>query len=201
MVNRPNIKVELGKKTAGKLIKIARKEFGQKGFKRTSMEQVVRLAGVTRGALYHHFENKEGLFISVFEKAMAEITDRCKEVQSLSSDPWEKLISTAQALFGACTDPEIQRIVFCDAPAILGIGNWRKNRESKTMVLFKDILTELIDQKIIKPLPLDALAHSIWGASTELIMWISYTTGSRIYYDEGFDTFVEILKSLKTNTK
>ena len=139
MVNKPNIKIELGKKTAGKLIKIARKEFGQKGFKRTSMEQVVRLAGVTRGALYHHFHNKEGLFVSVFEKAMEEITDRCKEVQDASTDPWENLISTAQALFAACTDPEIQRIVFCDAPAILGISTWRKNSlKSGTEYLFNN---------------------------------------------------------------
>ena len=201
MVNRPNIKIELGKKTAGKLIKIARKEFGQNGFKKTSMEKIVRLAGVTRGALYHHFESKEGLFVAVFEKAMGEITDRCKEKQSQTNDPWEKLISTAEALFTACTDPEIQIIVFCDAPAILGMGTWRKNRENKTMVMFKDILTELIDQKIINPLPINALAHTIWGASTELIMWISYVTGSREHYEEAFNTFVEILKSLKTNTK
>ena len=194
---KDNIKVESGKQTAANLIKNARKIFTEQGYKNASMEVVVHMTGVTRGALYHHFSGKQGLFFAVFEDALNEITVLCEDAMRSSNDPWEKLIVTTRAFFKACMDPELQQIVLIDAPATLGWSVWRQSDEKKTMVILKDILSELIAKRMIKPLPLDALAHIIWGATSELVLWIAHSHNPESTYEKGFDTVIEIFESLK----
>jgi AcrR family transcriptional regulator len=102
------------------LVTAARKHFGSVGFAATSLDDVVADAGVTKGALYHHFKNKEDLFVAVYEELEGELTG----VGTESAVGAKDAIDLLQRAFGAFLDhalaPEIQRISLIDAPSVLG---------------------------------------------------------------------------------
>jgi AcrR family transcriptional regulator len=102
------------------LISAARRRFGSVGFAATSLDDVVADAGVTKGALYHHFRNKGDLFVAVYEELEGELTGVGTEAAVGAKDAVELL----QRAFGAFLDlaltPEIQRISLIDAPSVLG---------------------------------------------------------------------------------
>jgi AcrR family transcriptional regulator len=102
------------------LVTAARRHFGSVGFAATSLDDVVADAGVTKGALYHHFKNKEDLFLAVYEELEAELTGVSSDAVVGANDAIELL----QRAFGAFLDlaltPEIQRISLIDAPSVLG---------------------------------------------------------------------------------
>src|SRR5713101_2324271 len=106
--------------TRAALIKIARKRFADHGYADTATEEVVRRARVTRGALYHHFRDKQDLFKAVLHEEEQRLARKIAETALAQSDPWSQLISGSQAFLDACLDPGVQQIVLIDAPAVLG---------------------------------------------------------------------------------
>jgi AcrR family transcriptional regulator len=192
-----NLRVQYGKKTAASIMVSAKKLFGERGYDKTPMEEVVRLSGVTRGALYHHFAGKKGLFLAVFEDALDEITARIYKAQQESFNAWENLLASTHAFFRASIDPELQQIVLIDALSILGWSVWRRTDETRSMVLLKTTLSRLIDDKVIKPLQLEPLSHALWGATSELALMIAHSNNSEKAFKEGYMTMVEIYKSLR----
>lgn len=172
-MEKSNKKIEGGKKTVTKLIGISRKIFSEQGYAHASTENIVRLAGVTRGALYHHFSGKKDLFLAVFEDALTDVVNRIKKTFARPGPLWERFLKANYTFLRVCKEPEIQQIVFIDAPSVLGWDVWLQIDEKHTMKLLKDILSRLVEEKIIQPLPVDALAHSISGAANESALWIA----------------------------
>src|SRR4051794_38128836 len=97
--------------TISDLVATARELFATKGFAGTSIEDMVRAAGVTRGALYHHFENKTDLFRAVLEAEARKLADRIVAAAERKRDPWKQVEAGALAFLDACTDPEVQQIL------------------------------------------------------------------------------------------
>ena len=114
----------------GALIAAARPLFAAPGFADVSLEAIVRDAGVTRGALYHHFADKTEVFAAVFEQVEAEMAARMGKAIAAAAvtDPVEILRLGAAFWLDACADPEVQRIVLMDAPAVLGDRNPLQHR-------------------------------------------------------------------------
>jgi AcrR family transcriptional regulator len=179
------------------LVAIARKLFTIRGYSKTTLEDVAREAGVTRGALYHHFDGKNGLFLSVFYDAQAEIGNRIIEVDKSNLSIWDRFISCTRVFFEACLDSELQQIVLIDAPVVLGWATWRKNDEKRTLGTLRSYLKELIDKGIIKPLPLEPLTHVISGANNETLLWIAKSDDPKKAFDEAWSTINEFLWSLR----
>ena len=194
---RPISKVETGQKTAAQLIAIARKFFTTRGYSKTALEDVVREAGVTRGALYHHFDGKKGLFLSVFDNVQAEIGNRIIEVDKSDLTIWERFISCNRVFYEACLDSELQQIVLIDAPVVLGWETWRKIDEKRTLGNLKSHLKELIEKGIVKPLPLEPLTHAISGANNETLMWIAKSDNPQKAFEDAWFTINEFLCSLR----
>ena len=169
-------KAQQSQATIELLTNTAYEEFSQRGYADSATETIVRKAGVTRGALYHHFKGKKDLFYAVFQKAQREIGKRIEERADAVDDPWDQLVSGCRAFLQACTEPGLQQIVVIDAPAVL---DWNAYREvDATMadsgfLLLREGLQELIDQKLIKQLSTDALAHLLSGAMDEVAVWIA----------------------------
>ena len=183
--------------TSVKLISIARKLFTTRGYTDTSLEDIVRETGMTRGALYHHFEGKKGIFFAVFENAVSEIANRIIQVDKNNRSIWEKFISCTYEFFEGCLDSDLQRIVLIDGPAVLGWDAWRRIDEAKTLDILRSHLKELLDREIIKPLPLEALTHIISGAVNESILWIAGSEDPKKAFDETWSTlnvFFELLR-------
>jgi AcrR family transcriptional regulator len=162
--------------TIEKLIEVAFAEFGQKGYANAATGAIVQKAGVTRGALYHHFEGKKGLFLAVFQKAQVEIGRRIGAHADAVDDPWEQLVAGSRAFLQAFTDPALQQIVVIDAPAVLDWNTYREVDETMPgsgFSLLKEGVQELLDSKLIKPLSGEALAHLLSGAMDEAAVWIA----------------------------
>ena len=189
--------IERSRKTSAQLVAIARRFFSTYGYAGTSLEEIVREAGMTRGALYHHFGGKNGLFLSVFDDVQAEIGNRIIEVDKSNLSLWDRFIGCTRVFFEACLDSELQQIVLIDAPAFLGWNTWRKIDEERTLGILRSHLKELIEKGIIKPLPLEPLTHAISGANNETLLWIAKSDDPKKALDEAWSTINEFLCSLR----
>lgn len=169
-------KVQQSGATIANLIKVATREFSKKGYAGASTEAIVRVAGVTRGALYHHFKDKQDLFLAVFKEAQREIGRRIEAKADVEPDLWNQLIMGCRGFLEACSDPVLQQIVVIDAPAVLKYSVYREidaTLSGSGLSLLKECLAELVQTKVIKPLPVEALAHLLSGAMDEAVVWIA----------------------------
>lgn len=131
------------------------------------------LAGVTRGALYHHFGSKEGLFQAVLGSVQKQVGLRVEAVVMEKDDVWDQLIAGCGAFLKASLDPQVQQIMLIDAPAVLGWSLWRELDAQNSMKSLREALSELITQGNLPQLPLDALTHLLSGAMNEAALWIA----------------------------
>jgi AcrR family transcriptional regulator len=112
---------ERREETRGQLLAAARRLFAEKGFAETSTPEIVAAAGVTRGALYHHFADKTALFAAVVEQEHAERAAAINAAgETMPADPMAALLAGSDAFFAAMADPGRRRILLVDAPAVLG---------------------------------------------------------------------------------
>ncbi|HEV8718554.1 MAG TPA: TetR/AcrR family transcriptional regulator [Candidatus Binatia bacterium] len=173
-MNVKRSKAEQSELTQGALLKAARELFTEKGYADTATEEIVQRAGVTRGALYHHFRDKEELFQAVFEAAERELVETVRTaIGSAQIGPWEGLSVGCQAFLDACLEPTVQRIILLDAPAVLGWETWRRIDAEYGLGLVRQSLQAAIDTGYVAPLPVDPLAHILLGALNEAAMLIA----------------------------
>ncbi len=157
--------------TRGALVKVARDLFTERGYTDTATEEIVQRAGVTRGALYHHFRNKEGLFRVVFKNSKQNLMEKVLTATDLTqANPWKQLLAGCQAFLDVCLEPDVQRIIrriiILDAPSVLGWETWRRiNTES--LGLLRLGLQASIEAGHIGKQPVDSLALMIHGALNE----------------------------------
>ena len=141
-----NKHAERSEATRAALIAAARPLFAERGFSGVGTEEIVRAAGVTRGALYHQFADKRELFAAVFEQVEAEVTTETARaaVASGASDPLAVLRVGALGWLEACSEPEVQRIVLLDGPAVLGWAAWREIGMRYALGLVENELREAV---------------------------------------------------------
>lgn len=159
--------------TIAALAAAARKHFTEFGYAASSLEEIAAEAKVTRGALYHHFGNKKGLFQAVLESIQEEIGQRVETEAALSDDAWEQLVLGCRAFVTAAVEPQIRRILLIDGPAVLGQEAWRRMDEANSMRHLREQLELMQQQGYLKPVPLDALTHFLSGALNESALWIA----------------------------
>ena len=160
--------VQRSEATRGALVAAARGLFAERGYAGVGTEEVVRAAGVTRGALYHHFRGgKKDLFAAVAEAVEAELVQRVATAALAASDPYEALERGADEWLLACTDPEVQRITLLDAPSVLGWQEWRELGVQYGLGALEASLTAAIDAGALAPSPVRPLAHLLLGALDE----------------------------------
>lgn len=166
-------KAEQREATMSRLIEVGRTLFTQYGYAQTPTEVIVERAGVTRGALYHHFGSKEGLLAAVLETIQREVARAVEAAADETDDLWEQLVRGCRAFLAASLDPQVQRILLVDAPAALGWEQWRALDAAHSMRLLQALLTEMVEQGLLQPIPVEALAHLLSGAMNEAALWIA----------------------------
>jgi AcrR family transcriptional regulator len=166
---------ERSEATRGALIAAARPLFAERGYAAVGTEEIVRAAGVTRGALYHQFTDKRELFAAVFEQVEADVTQRTARaaVASGASDPLDVLRVGALGWLEACSEPEVQRIVLLDGPAVLGWEAWREIGMRYALGLVENELQAAVDAGSLAPQPVAALAHVLMGALDEAALYVA----------------------------
>jgi AcrR family transcriptional regulator len=166
---------ERAAETRDALIVAARPLFAAHGFAEAALETIVRAAGVTRGALYHHFADKTELFAAVFEQVEGEVAVRMAKAIAASgrTDPVEVMQLGADFWLDACSDPEVQRIALVDAPAVLGWTRWTEIGNRYNIGMVRDLLTNAIEIGRIPQQPVEATAMTILGAMREVTMYVA----------------------------
>ena len=161
--------------TRRRLVTAARALFGARGFAEVGTEEIVRAAGVTRGALYHQFRDKADLFAAVAEEVEAEIAERIASAAGAeaAADPVGALRSGARLFLDACAAPEVERIILLDAPAVLGWQAWRDLADRYGLGLVQFGLQSAIEAGAIVPQPVAPLAHVLIGALNESALYVA----------------------------
>lgn len=192
-----NRKAAQSEATRGRLLASARELFGARGFASVGTEEIVRHAGVTRGALYHQFADKRDLFRAVFEEVDAEVVGRVAERGMSAGDPFAVLTVGASTWLDAALDPEVQRIVLLDAPAVLGHEEWRALGEKHGLGIILSALQEAVDAGAIAPAPVRALGHVIVGALDEAALYVARADDPREAREEAETVLTRLLESLR----
>jgi AcrR family transcriptional regulator len=164
---------ERSEATTSDLIRAARELFATRGYVETSLDEVVRDAGLTKGALYHHFAGKRELFRAVFEREQETLTPAIDEAFVRSENPWEGFFAGCRAFLEACQDPAVQRIALLDAPAVLGFGELREIQSRHALARIRRGLEMAMDEGYIARRPVEPLAHLLFGAMCEGAMLVA----------------------------
>lgn len=175
MTDTRRTQAERAAETREALIAAARPLFAEHGFADVALEAIVRAAGVTRGALYHHFSDKTDLFAAVYERVEGEVATRMTEAIGTAdeADPVEVMRLGANFWLDACSDPEIQRITLIDAPAVLGLARWTQIGDQYNTGLVRELLTNAVETGRIPAQPIEATALTLLGAMREMALYVA----------------------------
>ncbi|MFD9270459.1 TetR/AcrR family transcriptional regulator [Streptomyces goshikiensis] len=155
------------------LLAEGRRRFAADGYHQVALAEVARAAGVTKGAAYHHFDSKAGLFRAVVAEVQQELGERVAAAAEQYEDLWEQLRSGCRAFLAAGTDPAVRQILLVDAPTVLGWDEWRALDEESAARHLAEALTALATAGIIADQPVEPLARLLSGAMNEAALWIA----------------------------
>lgn len=168
----PRTRKDMIVETRAKLLAAGRRAFGAHGFAEASMDDFTADAGLTRGALYHHFGGKQGLFEAVVTEIDNEITDRLNAVAERAASPWEALVGTCVAYVRLALEPEMQRIMFRDGPAVLGCpSGW--STASACIAFMTRQVEACRDAGALADIDPEAAARLLNGATSDAAQWIA----------------------------
>ncbi|MFJ3159839.1 TetR/AcrR family transcriptional regulator [Streptomyces kanasensis] len=149
------------------------RRFAADGYHHVVLAEVARAAGVTKGAAYHHFDSKAGLFRAVVAEVQRDLGERVATAAERHEDLWEQLRAGCRAFLAAGTDPAVRRILLVDAPTVLGWDEWRALDEESSARHLAEVLTALAATGVIAGQPVEPLARLLSGAMNEAALWIA----------------------------
>jgi AcrR family transcriptional regulator len=191
-------KAQQSEATRRKLLRVGRDLFARRGFNDVPTEEIVRRAGVTRGALYHHFRDKRDLFAAVVEQLEQEVSERVAQAALTKSDAWEQQRAAIDVYLDVCLEPAVQRILLTDAPSVRGLAAWREIEARYGLGLVSAGLGAVMEAGFIDEQPIEPLAHLLLGALTEgglLIARSEDRERARREVGEGVDRILEGLRT------
>jgi AcrR family transcriptional regulator len=194
-------KAEQSDATRSALLVAARRLFTDHGYAATSTNEIVERAGVTRGALYHHFPAKYDLFRAVFEQLEAELVDQVARVALAGSDALEQLRLGCGAFLDICLDPAVQRIVIVEGPAVLGWERWHEIEERYGHGLVVAGVAAAVDAGLVERQPVEPLANVLFGALAQAGMVVARSDdpgAARTDMETAMDRLLDGLRAAKT---
>jgi AcrR family transcriptional regulator len=174
-MNVKRTQAERSDATRAALVTAARPLFAQRGYAGVGTEEIARAAGVTRGALYHHFEGKRELFEAVYEQIEVELAERIASgaLRANATSPLAAMKAGAEMFLLASTEPETQQIVLLDGPSVLGWDRWREIATEHGLGLVEATLQAAVEAGEIDSQPVRPLAHVLMGALDEAAMLVA----------------------------
>lgn len=158
--------------TRKKLIEVARRAFAEFGYADTSMDKLTAEAGLTRGALYHHFGDKRGLFAAVVDQIDSQMAEYAQQHREQPDDLWEGLLLEGQTYIQNALNPEFQRIVLRDGPAVLGDpAHWPS--QNRCLQSTRECVEQLLAAERIKIVDPEAAAVLLNGAAMNAALWVA----------------------------
>ncbi|TQI76099.1 TetR family transcriptional regulator [Bosea sp. AK1] len=189
------LRADMIAETRASLIAAGREAFGTIGYAAASMDELTAAAGLTRGALYHHFGDKKGLFAAVLDQIDAEMTVRLRAVSAKAEDRWTGFRDECAAYLAMALEPEIQRITLRDGPAVLG-DPWSWPIQNDCIRMMTRGLDELVTEGVLAPLDPEAVARLIFGATQHAAQWIAHAPEPEAALKSATDAFDAMLDGL-----
>ena len=189
-------RVAQGDATRTALVGAARQLFGESGYGDTSTDEIVAAAGVTKGALYHHFGGKEDLFRAVVEQVQHEVSDHAV-AEFLAPDSWQALVRGCTLWIDAHLDPAVRRIVLQDARAVLAWDDVRAIENRYGAVALRGALRKAVHAGVIQDQPLRPLALLLLGALSEACLFIADADDPDAARTECLDLITQMLTAFR----
>ncbi|PPK92616.1 AcrR family transcriptional regulator [Kineococcus xinjiangensis] len=167
------IRAQQKAQTRQALLREARDLFAARGYADVSLSDVVAAAGVTKGALYHHFDGKVSLFRAVLEQVQHDVADAVVAAAGASEDAWTQLVDGCHAFLAASVSADVRQVMLVDGPAVLGWQEWRAADEAASGRHLAGALTALVDAGVIAPQPIAPLTRLLSGAMNEAALWLA----------------------------
>lgn len=183
--------------TRSQLVAVARRLFAEKGYAATATEEIVVAAGVTRGALYYHFRDKQDLFRAVLVAVEDELHERVTAVVMAEPEMWDGLLAGCAAFLDAARDPAVRQIALVDAPAVLGWDEWREVGGRARFEFFALAFEWLIRAGDVPDVPVAPLAHVLIGALNEGARYVARAVDPDAARDEVFAAVTRLLDGLR----
>jgi AcrR family transcriptional regulator len=186
-----------GRATRGQLVAVATQLFADNGYEGTSIDAVLAAAGVSRGALYHHFAGKEALFEAVVTEVSNRVTEDLVAAISGCTDPVDAMRTAALAWVDlSARDPVVQRVVLVDAPSVLGWERWRAMDDGRTLGAMRAMLLAVSDSGRLPPELVVPFSHMILAALDEITLVIARAEDPAAAVGEGRAAVEELLRRL-----
>jgi AcrR family transcriptional regulator len=185
-------------RTQQKLLASARTLFAARGATNVSAEEIVKHAGLTRGALYHHFNGKEGLFQAVYEQLLSEINQHVEKALANARTPREHLLTEGLSFLETVLDPEVRQIVYLDAPKVLPLEVQRALDEPYCISSNRRALERL---GTLEPAMIAPLAAGLFGLYNELALWVARAEDPPVALRAAQQAMVRLLEPLATLNK
>ncbi|QCJ00056.1 TetR/AcrR family transcriptional regulator [Agrobacterium larrymoorei] len=193
-------RAQMVEETRAKLILAGRKAFATKGYAASSMDDLTAEAGLTRGALYHNFGDKKGLLQAVIDQIDGEMLERMRVVQDAADTPWAGLMAESMAYIEMALEPEIQRIMLLDGPAVLGDpAKWPN--QTACLRRIEKTMQDLIDDGTLKPMDAKAATWLLNGAVLNAALWIAAAEEPKAAFSKAADAFRHLASGLLANRK
>lgn len=174
--------------TRDKLVLAARAAFAQKGYAAASMDELTAAAGLTRGALYHNFGDKKGLLRAVIAQLDAEMVAKARAARDRAATPWLGFLEECVAYIELALEPEIQRIMLLDGPAVLGDpSQWPE--QTACLRATTGTIQSLIEAGLLRPVDAEAAARLINGAALDAALWVAAADDPRTVLPKAIDAF------------
>lgn len=191
---------EMIAETRAKLIAAGRKAFGTVGYAGASMDDFTASAGLTRGALYHHFGDKKGLLQAVIQEIDSEMTVRLNVVAAAAPTRWQGFVEECVAYIEMALEPEIQRIVFRDGIAVLGdISQW-PTTDGCIPALARSI-ERLKEDGAFADIDAEAAARLVNGASSHAALWIASAADPEVTSKRAVAAFRALLEGFRADRR
>ena len=188
-------RAQMVEETRAKLIEAARKAFASKGYAASSMDDLTAAAGLTRGALYHNFGDKKGLLQAVIDQIDTEMLERTRAASSQAETLWLGFMTEGVAYIEMALEPEIQRIMLLDGPAVLGDPSQWPNQTS-CLRTTTQMIQQLINDGTVKPVDAEAAARLINGAALNAALWVAAAKDPAAVLPKAVEAFRQLAAGL-----
>ncbi|MBU2550710.1 MAG: TetR family transcriptional regulator [Proteobacteria bacterium] len=189
-------KEEYAEATREALLEAALDRFIARGYAGTTIEDIVRQARVTRGALYHHFSSKEEIFTVVYERIAARLAARLEASVRALDDPWERALAGCRAFLDFCLDPWARSIRLSDAIGVLGWEKWRRLDSSYTMGVIREAISGLMEAGAVPAYSIDRVSGLIHALYVEASMILAAAQDKRAARDELYGIMERMIRGL-----
>ncbi|GAA1737701.1 TetR/AcrR family transcriptional regulator [Isoptericola hypogeus] len=183
--------------TAAAVLAAARNLYARRGYAAVAVEEVAAACGVTRGAVYHHFGSRAGLFAAVHADVTAAVAAEIERATERERDLWASLEAGCRAFLAAVVADDARQVVLVDGPAVLGWARWREDDARSSGRLLDEVLDGLAEAGLVRAADVRATAALLSGAMNEAALWVAAAPDRDRALEQAWEALRRLLRGIE----